>query len=95
MVEPAPIHVSLVCAWPAHAWQLDLTVPAGSRVGDVLASVDWSAPGAPTDRSRVGVFGRLVTHGHVLAEGDRIEIYRPLLVDPKSSRRARAAAARR
>lgn len=95
MAETDPIRISLVCAWPDRTWQLDLTLAAGSTVGDALAAVDWSIPGAPEDRSRVGVFGRVVAAGHIMADGDRIEIYRPLLADPKISRRARAAAAGR
>ncbi len=95
MAEPASIRISLVCAWPDRTWQVDLSVPPGSRVRDALAAVDWSTPGAPSDHSRVGVFGRVVTSDHRLSDGDRIEIYRPLLADPKASRRARAAAAGR
>jgi putative ubiquitin-RnfH superfamily antitoxin RatB of RatAB toxin-antitoxin module len=39
----------------------------------------------------VGIFGQFVLHDHVLASGDRIEIYRPLVADPKASRHARVA----
>jgi hypothetical protein len=38
----------------------------------------------------VGIFGRLVGLGEPLADGDRVEIYRPLTDDPKRSRRERA-----
>jgi putative ubiquitin-RnfH superfamily antitoxin RatB of RatAB toxin-antitoxin module len=37
-----------------------------------------------------GVFGRVVSPDHVLQDGDRVEIYRPLKVDPRAARRARA-----
>lgn len=40
---------------------------------------------------RVGVFGRLRARGDALADGDRVEIYRPLVADPKAARRRRAA----
>jgi len=43
------------------------------------------------EAAKLGVFGKAVKHDQVLREGDRVEIYRPLLVDPKESRRARAA----
>lgn len=36
---------------------------------------------------KVGIFGKLVTHETVLREGDRIEVYRPLKVDPRDRRR--------
>ena len=41
--------------------------------------------------NKVGVFGRLCKLDQVLRAGDRVEIYRPLLVDPKEMRRTRAA----
>ncbi|HSC09210.1 MAG TPA: RnfH family protein [Steroidobacteraceae bacterium] len=41
-----------------------------------------------------GVFGRVVPADHPLQDGDRVEIYRPLKVDPRAARRARARSAR-
>lgn len=41
-----------------------------------------------------GVFGRVVPADHSLQDGDRVEIYRPLKVDPRAARRARARSAR-
>lgn len=38
----------------------------------------------------LGVFGKKTTDEQVLAEGDRVELYRPLQIDPKEARRARA-----
>jgi uncharacterized protein len=46
-------------------------------------------------RDRVGVHGRLVALADVLREGDRVEILRPLMADPKMARRRRAQSARR
>jgi putative ubiquitin-RnfH superfamily antitoxin RatB of RatAB toxin-antitoxin module len=43
---------------------------------------------------RLGVFGKAVAGTHVLAEGERVEVYRDLLVDPKAVRRARAEKAK-
>ncbi len=40
---------------------------------------------------QVGIFGRVVSLSRVLKDGDRVEIYRPLKVDPKELRRQRAA----
>jgi uncharacterized protein len=47
-------------------------------------AVDWES--APT-----GIYGRMVSRQHVPNDGDRIELYRALQLDPRSSRRARAA----
>ena len=44
-----------------------------------------------SDDLKLGVFGKAVPANHVLAAGERVEIYRPLKIDPKASRRERAA----
>ena len=41
--------------------------------------------------NKVGIFGRLVTLEQALDTGDRVEIYRPLIADPKAQRKKRAA----
>lgn len=43
----------------------------------------------------VGIFGRLRGRGEAVADGDRVEIYRPLRADPKDARRQRVAVKRR
>ena len=43
------------------------------------------------DRQRVGVFGKLAPLDRALSDGDRVEIYRPLVGDPKEIRRQLAA----
>ncbi len=47
------------------------------------------------DDLKLGIFGKAVAHSHPLAKGDRVEIYRPLKIDPKEVRRQRAEAAKR
>ncbi len=42
-------------------------------------------------RNKIGIFGQQVRLSHRLEPGDRVEIYRPLLIDPKEARRLRAA----
>lgn len=51
-------------------------------------------PEIDLQRQRVGVWGRLGSLSMRLRAGDRVEIYRPLIADPKENRRRRAAAAR-
>lgn len=46
------------------------------------------------DGSRLGIFGHVVAGSQVLRDGDRVEIYRPLIADPKEVRKARAARAK-
>ncbi len=78
------IRVELVDARPGGVRVEALILPAGSTLADALASAGLAVPG------RVGIFGRLASPETVLAEGDRIEVYRPLLQDPKDARRQRA-----
>ena len=40
--------------------------------------------------NQIGIFGKLTQLDHVMRERDRIEIYRPLIADPKEIRRQRA-----
>jgi putative ubiquitin-RnfH superfamily antitoxin RatB of RatAB toxin-antitoxin module len=62
-------------------------VPEGSTVRDVLEKSGL----LPLPRGKVGIFGRLVSPDTPVADGDRIELYRPLAADPKEARRRRAA----
>lgn len=43
---------------------------------------------------RLGIWGREVNEGHVVKAGDRVELYRPLQIDPMDARRQRALKAR-
>jgi putative ubiquitin-RnfH superfamily antitoxin RatB of RatAB toxin-antitoxin module len=47
-----------------------------------------------SDDLKLGVFGKAVSASHVLSVGERIEIYRPLKIDPKEVRKQRAAKAK-
>lgn len=63
-----------------------LELPEPATVGSALA-----AAGLGRDcESRVGMFGRLCSAGEMISEGARVEVYRPLLADPKHVRRQRA-----
>ena len=67
----------------------------GSRLLDALReSTSLSAilaklPDAEVDALQTGVWGRKLAPDHVLRDGDRVELYRPLKVDPKLARRER------
>jgi putative ubiquitin-RnfH superfamily antitoxin RatB of RatAB toxin-antitoxin module len=72
-----------------------LVLPDGSTLAQAIIASDILAglPSAePLDQHRQGIFGRRVTLDYVLRDGDRIEIYRPLEVDPMDARRRRARA---
>ena len=80
------MRVELVYALPERVEHRTLELPAGATERDALAAAGF------TDVQAVGVFGKRVALGQALREGDRVEIYRPLAVDPKEARRRRARA---
>jgi len=86
------LRVCVCHAGPASAWQRALALPAGATVGDALRASGFAAafPGSDPWAMGVGVFGKLCRADTALADGDRVEIYRPLAFDPKVSRRRRA-----
>lgn len=79
------MNVVLVRAWPGRHELMALTLGEGATVGDALAAAGWTA-------EAVAVFGTRAVPADVLREGDRIEVLRPLEVDPKQARRQRAQA---
>ncbi|MBL4826503.1 MAG: RnfH family protein [Spongiibacteraceae bacterium] len=59
----------------------------------VLSGICQQFPGLNLENVKLGIFGKVVSkpRQQVLKEGDRVEIYRPLIADPKEVRKARAA----
>jgi len=86
------LRVQLVYALPERCWTFALTLPAGATVADALAKADLAAalPGAAVDPARLALFGQTATLETRLHDGDRVEILRPLVADPKQARRQRA-----
>lgn len=87
------LRIEVVYAVPARCWSARVELPAGATVADALtaAAMETKVPGLVVDATRLAVFGRSVTLGSPLHDGDRIEILRPLLADPKQARRQRAS----
>ncbi|GIX36329.1 MAG: UPF0125 protein [Lysobacteraceae bacterium] len=92
MVEEAWIEVEVVHALPHRAWRWPLRLPAGATLMDALRAAPLVEAGLDPGSlpAGVGVFGRERPLDHPLRDGDRIEIYRPLLCDPRDRRRQRA-----
>jgi uncharacterized protein len=94
--EPGTIRVEVAYALPERQLLIALDVPEGCTVLEALFRSDVSTQfeGLDVSRAAVGVWGSPVEdpRRQVLAEGDRVEIYRPLRVDPMESRRRRAKA---
>ncbi len=85
--------VRVEVAYSAAARQVDvlaLVLPDASTVHDALiASGMLDRHGLTIGGVRCGVWGRRCDLSHVMREGDRVEIYRGLTVDPKEARRLR------
>ncbi len=79
---------------PGQVQQLDLQLPLGACVRDALQRSGMLAAigDAPW---KVGVWGQLRALDHVLRDRDRVEVYRPLMIDPKDARRLRQRQQRR
>jgi putative ubiquitin-RnfH superfamily antitoxin RatB of RatAB toxin-antitoxin module len=90
------IRVEVAYAIPTRQILLSLEVPAGCTVSEAieLSGIRDEFPDMVLNPEAVGVFSRKVTMEHRLEDGDRVEIYRPLIADPKESRRKRAEAGR-
>lgn len=97
MVRPETLQIEIAYALPEEQILLRLTVPAGTTAGEAIAQSELAPRFGEPDLSRMplGIFGRRVGADHRLHAGDRIEIYRPLLIDPKAERRRRVAGQRR
>ena len=89
---PKKIFVEIALAMPEKQELLKLDLAAGSTVAEAIEQSEIMAmfEGLELDASKVGVFGQKVAMDQVLQNGDRVEIYRALLVDPKEVRRQRA-----
>ncbi len=91
------IRVEVVVAWPELQVLIPLDLPNGATLADAIAASGLEAryPELEVHPDRLGVFAEKRTPDHVLGEGDRVEIYRPLKMDPKEARRQAVEARRR
>lgn len=85
------IRVEVACAEVDRVFLRAVTLPVGATVAEAVAASglvsEW--PGIEVADDRLGVFGRRVTSRQLLCDGDRVEVYRPLAMDPKDARRRR------
>lgn len=91
------IAVEVVYALADRQRLIRLTVPKGTTVREAAlrSGLDRDFPGLDLAGSPLGIFGKAVPRPEerVLEEGERVEIYRPLIADPKEVRKRRAARA--
>lgn len=89
----ATIAVEVVFALPGHQELVLVAIENGATVADAIAQSDLARkfPNERFDELQTGIWGRVVPREHVLNDGDRVEIYRPLERDPRDARRILAA----
>ena len=90
------IHVEVAYGLPARQVVVGVQVAAGASLRDAIAAsgLTQEFPDIDLNVNAVGVFGHVRELDDPLRAGDRVEIYRPLLADPKEGRRARAKASK-
>jgi putative ubiquitin-RnfH superfamily antitoxin RatB of RatAB toxin-antitoxin module len=90
------ISVEVAYALPNKQTILRLDVPEGTTALEAarLSGIAGQFEEIDLDNAKLGIFAKVVSPGQVVREGDRVEIYRPLIADPKEVRKARAARAR-
>lgn len=86
------IAVQVACATPTGQVILDIRVAANSTLAQAVdaSGILRRCPELDLSRLKVGIFGRVVSLETQLCAGDRVELYRPLRVDPKVARSRRA-----
>lgn len=86
------IHVEVLYAHTHKADLVRVNLPQGSTLQQALeaSGLLQKHPEIDLSTNKVGVFGKLCKADAVLRDRDRVEVYRPLIADPKEVRRKRA-----
>ena len=90
---PEPLRIELIYALPEKQQLVSLQLPAGSTVREAIdaSGLLQKHPEIDLARNKIGIFGKLTKPDAALRDQDRVEIYRPLIADPKEVRKQRAA----
>ena len=92
------IQVEVAYARPERQALIAVTLPAEATALDAIraSGIELRFPEIDLSSQSVGIFGRVLKDPghHVLSDGDRVEIYRPLIIDPKDARASRAGTRR-
>lgn len=86
------LDVEVVYALPERQMLLKVQVAEGATIADVIQSsgILTHFPEINLMQQKVGIFGKVREQTDAVSAGDRVEIYRPLTIDPKEARRAKA-----
>jgi uncharacterized protein len=85
------VSISVVYALAERQHLVKLTVEEGTSVAQAVERSGLAAQLDANATLHCAIFSRIVPLSHIVEEGDRIEILRPLIVDPKENRRQVAA----
>jgi uncharacterized protein len=86
----ASLRVEVVYALAAGTHAVTVRLPSGATAADALRASGLLEKHRGLADARIGIYGKVVAAHTLLADGDRVEIYRPLRLDPKEARRRRA-----
>jgi putative ubiquitin-RnfH superfamily antitoxin RatB of RatAB toxin-antitoxin module len=86
------MRIEVAYATPAQQRIIAIDLEEGVTAGEAISrsGIEALFPECDLSEAPVGIFGKPCERNTPLREGDRVEIYRPLLVDPKLARRLRA-----
>ena len=86
------INVEVVYALPHEQALVKLKLPQGATVAEAVraSGITEKHPEVDVAKNKLGIYGKLTKADTVLRDMDRVEIYRPLIADPKEVRRKRA-----
>jgi uncharacterized protein len=92
MSRSARKHCLVAFAGPTRQYLWPVVLAPEATIGEAIEAARRQAPDAevPWDSAPVGIFGEPRSRADAPADGDRIELYRPLPDDPRARRRARA-----
>ncbi len=93
MAEMETINIEVCYALPERQELISLALPAGCTVAQAIEASGLLAkyPEIDLGKNKVGIFGKLGKPDTALRNLDRVEIYRPLIADPKLVRKQREA----
>ncbi len=83
------IKIEVAFALPDRQWLKSLTVTASKTAREIISEsgLRASVPDFDFDNCLVGIWGREIEWSTLLRDGDRLEVYRPLELDPREARR--------
>ncbi len=94
-MDAESINIEVAYATPEKQVICTVNVDAGTTIGAAIVQsgimLDFPELEQELEAAKVGLFGKVAAMTTTLSDGDRVEIYRPLIADPKEVRRKRAA----